>query len=883
TVNSVVNTITFTQAPSGAPNPVASGGNVAASVVATNSLNRTLTYAWSATCAGPLGGDGSFANGNTATPTWTAPANTTASAQTCSLRVTVQEPISGLSQEASYVQTVFSESHTLTLTQGPAGAPNPVASAGLVAVSVVASDSLNRPLTYVWSASCAAPLGAHGSFTNGDTPTPLWTAPVNLTGGSQTCSIQVVVTEPIDGVSQIASYLQTVNSAPHTVTITEGPSGTPNPVASSGIVNASVVAVDSLNRPLSYAWSAACSGGLGNGLFANGTTASPTWTAPANLTGSSQTCIIHVVVSEPMDTLSLNASYIQTITSVPQSITITSGPLATPNPVNASASTTLSVVVQDVLGRLLHYAWTADCPASLEGEGSFADSSATVPVWTAPENGSGGSQLCRLSVTIDDGAGTSVTGQIDVEVLPGQTGTSTEYRYYFAEGATIGGFFDTRFALLNADPTDDASVSLEFQLKGSGAVLAHQLVVPAHTRSTVDVAQLAALHAPLAVLASAEFSTVVRSDRPLVTDRTMTWDQNGYGSHAESAVSGPASKWYLAEGATIGNFELYYLIQNPNPVGIDYTVTYLLPPPAAPIVRIYHVGPNTRENIAVHVEPGLGDVEVSAIIESAPSTPIIVERAMYLTTGGHFYGAGHESAGIRAPETQWFFAEGATGPFFDLFILIGNPSPTPAHVTATFLFDDGTACSTTTDVGAMSRFNFWVDTLVIPGCPRSLADAAVSTTITADVPVIAERAMWWPGPSPANWAEAHNAAGATETGLTWGLADGEQGGARDTETYILVANTSPYAGIARVTLYLEDGSALQQDVALAANSRTNVAVGAVFGAAVHDTRFGAVVDSVVAAGQLAAAQLVVERAMYSNGPGAPFWAAGTDALATKLR
>ena len=48
---------------------------------------------------------------------------------------------------------------------------------------------------------------------------------------------------------------------------------------------------------------------------------------------------------------------------------------------------------------------------------------------------------------------------------------------------------------------------------------------------------------------------------------------------------------------------------------------------------------------------------------------------MYLTAGGLFYGAGHESAGIRAPETQWFFAEGATGDFFDLFILIGNPNP----------------------------------------------------------------------------------------------------------------------------------------------------------------------------------------------------------------
>jgi hypothetical protein len=37
------------------------------------------------------------------------------------------------------------------------------------------------------------------------------------------------------------------------------------------------------------------------------------------------------------------------------------------------------------------------------------------------------------------------------------------------------------------------------------------------------------------------------------------------------------------------------------------------------------------------------------------------------------------------------------------------------------------------------------------------------------------------------------------------------------------------------------------------------------------------------AGQAGPAQVVVERAMYSNGPGAPVWAAGTDLLATKLQ
>ena len=40
--------------------------------------------------------------------------------------------------------------------------------------------------------------------------------------------------------------------------------------------------------------------------------------------------------------------------------------------------------------------------------------------------------------------------------------------------------------------------------------------------------------------------------------------------------------------------------------------------------------------------------------------------------------AGHESAGVTAPSTRWFLAEGATGPFFETFILLANPNPTPA-------------------------------------------------------------------------------------------------------------------------------------------------------------------------------------------------------------
>ena len=65
---------------------------------------------------------------------------------------------------------------------------------------------------------------------------------------------------------------------------------------------------------------------------------------------------------------------------------------------------------------------------------------------------------------------------------------------------------------------------------------------------------------------------------------------------------------------------------------------------------------------------------MSAIIKSPADTPIIVERAMYLTTGDLFYGAGHASAGIRsAVEPNGSSQKAPRGEFFDLFILIAQP------------------------------------------------------------------------------------------------------------------------------------------------------------------------------------------------------------------
>ena len=446
------------------------------------------------------------------------------------------------------------------------------------------------------------------------------------------------------------------------------------------------------------------------------------------------------------------------------------------------------------------------------------------------------------------------------------------FRRYFAEGAT-GTFFDTSIALLNATG-QPATATVRFQ-REDGQVFSQTVQLGGLSRATVDPETLAGLE-------TAAFSTVVESTQPIIADRTMRWDGGGYGSHAETSVAEPLTTWYLAEGATTGGFNLFYLLQNPTAQAATVQIQYLRPAPAAPITKTYTVGANTRRSIYVNGEdPGLDEAEISAVITSTNAVPIVVERAMYLNSNGQLFGAGHESAAVADLSTSWFFAEGATGPFFNMFILVANPSATDADIELRYLLPSGQVITRTHVARAHSRLTIGVHDEAL-----ELALTPVSTTLqsTNGVAVLAERAMWWPSVALVpQWQEGHNSAGAVRTGEKWGLADGEEGGAPDNQTYVLVANTSATPGSVQVTVIFEDGTTAQlpSPLALAANSRTTLPMRQFFPTALG-RRFGTIVESVGAS----PAQIVVERAMYSdaviNGS-AVVWAAGTNVVGTRLR
>jgi hypothetical protein len=443
------------------------------------------------------------------------------------------------------------------------------------------------------------------------------------------------------------------------------------------------------------------------------------------------------------------------------------------------------------------------------------------------------------------------------------------HRRYLAEGAT-GTFFRTYIAVANPGSTPAVAVATFSRSDGHlGHAAFPVLSLRRRTLAPADLPDFA----------SADFSTVIESDQPLVVDRTMRWDTRsvftpgngivpttGYGAHSESAVEGPATRWFLAEGSTVIDFDLFYLLQNPQSTAVDATVRYLRPS-GAPVVRTYTLAPHSRTTIYVNnVDPALADSDVSGDISA--TAPIIVERSMYASRPGQLFALGHASRGVTDASVNWFLAEGATGTFFDTYVLIANPQSTTANLDVRFDKPDGTSVTRQYQAGPNSRFTIFVDAIA------GLEATSVSTTVTSTnaVPVIVERAMYWPS-GFFDYYEGHSSPGVTSAGLRWALAEGESDLTAASESFILIANTAPTPGRVRITPMLEQVLPSPYEIDLPPLSRTTISIGQRGGVG----RMGTLVESVGAT----PVPIVVEGAFYWTVDDV-LWAAGSNVVATKL-
>jgi Domain of unknown function (DUF4394)/Calx-beta domain len=433
------------------------------------------------------------------------------------------------------------------------------------------------------------------------------------------------------------------------------------------------------------------------------------------------------------------------------------------------------------------------------------------------------------------------------------------YVYSSAEGAA-GAFFDTEIAVLN--PTDTpAPVTLAYLTADGTSIEIDDNLAP-RTRRVYDADEVPA------IAEIGEFSATVtsRDAVPLVVERTTRWGAGGYGSHAARAVDGADRNWYFAEGAQ-GFFQTFLLLANPGAQTNAVTVDWLREG-VGRLTTQYVLPPRSRTTIYAGGIPGL--VNRSFGIKVAFSSPGVAERAMYFGDDPPFTG-GHATAGVTAPASLWYLAEGATGEFFDTFILLLNPNPFDVDVVVTY-YTPATSGAQAVRIAAESRVSINIETVD----PQVGARAAVSAQVQCRYPIVAERAQYWPGHA-LEWYEAHASFGAPSASPAWAFADGRVGGPNGDQTYLLLMNPHGSDAEVGVTFYLARGTWLFKTFTVPARARLNVSV------AGRASDVPEIIDASFWMQLESSLPIVAERAMYRNEATGRIFSAGTHVVGTPLR
>ena len=387
--------------------------------------------------------------------------------------------------------------------------------------------------------------------------------------------------------------------------------------------------------------------------------------------------------------------------------------------------------------------------------------------------------------------------------------------WYFAEGSTAAPF-DTWILLQNPNPTA-ATATVTF-MQDNGVAITRQYGLPATSRLSLYANQ---------IIPNAAISTLVQSDRPIFAERAMYFRTDGHGS---PGINQPALTWYLAEGSTAPPFDTWILVMNPNPTPARVTFTLMAEDGTNKVVY-RDMPPTSRCSLFANQE--LPNAAFSSRVEG--SVPIIVERAMYLSSGG-----GHGTTGVTAPSRTWYLAEGDTRPGYDTWLLLMNPNDTPTVAAVTFAREDGTLLTGHHTLGPRSRYSIFANQ-VIP-------DARISIRVQADQPIIAERAMYF------GRGGAHDTVAAPRLASVWYLPEGST--APPFHEFVLVANPNAFPVNVTITWMQEGGRNSTQQLTIGPNARATVDANRV------------IPNAAISARVEASAPVVVERSMYfSNGNG----------------
>ena len=371
--------------------------------------------------------------------------------------------------------------------------------------------------------------------------------------------------------------------------------------------------------------------------------------------------------------------------------------------------------------------------------------------------------------------------------------TNVPSTWYLAEGSTDGGM-ETFILVQNPNPTA-VTVDVDF-MTGAGAKAGPQDAgIPANSRVTFKANEY---------VTDYNVSTMVTpTGGDVICERSMYGNDRTW-AHDSIGVTDIYTNWYLAEGSTDGGMETYVLVQNPNPTAVTVDVNFMTGAGAKEGPQGHSIPGNSR--VTFKVNEYVTDYNVSTFVQSNGGF-VICERSMY----GNERTWAHDSIGVISPSDTWFLAEGSTDGGMETYVLVQNPYTQDAVLDVNFMTGAGPKEGPQGyTLSGNSRVTFKVNEYV--------TDYDVSTSITASIPVVAERSVYGNGRA---WA--HDSIGAPSAEFKWYLAEGSTDGGM--ETYVLVQNPNPFAVTVDVNFMTGAGAkAGPQDSNIPGNSRVTFKV-----------------------------------------------------------
>ncbi len=454
-----------------------------------------------------------------------------------------------------------------------------------------------------------------------------------------------------------------------------------------------------------------------------------------------------------------------------------------------------------------------------------------------------------------------VTGCGNAGVSSGPAPSGGANTFYFAEGYTGPGFIE---CLSLFSPNTSGTAQVDYYLDGGG----HQTQLIA-----LQAGRVAMINVNSEIGPDRQVSAKVTLPGPGVVERTLHFNADGwYGSTDIVGATQQATEWDFAEGSTLNFFSEYLTLENTNGNSVPATLTYMtdagahptkavtLPANSRTTVEVFNG--NTTSNLSSCIPGGAGAdcgvgrgiAGVSVRVTTPSGQPIVAERPFYVNGFSFGSGAirdGHVAFGANAPSTTWYFAEGTTLAGFTEYLTLQNPGTNLATATLRYQDDTGVVTSKTVKINPLSRSTIEVDKSALGVGPGI---GGVSTQITADQPIVAERPMYIVhdfGSGPV--AGATDVMGQTTLGKLFGFATASTvAGEND---YLTLQN--PNATTATVTIsYYTGGAPVTRSVSIPANTRHTVQM--------FDATEGIGVGSIALAVVVSSDQLIlVEKPTYS--------------------